>query len=538
MTRGGHDRGARHTIGPVALNEVVTADSCAGFESWYVATQPRLVATLGLLAGDLDSAQEAADQACARALARWSRVGTMENPGGWTYRVAVRALGRRRLRSSSQRRLLSRSLPSPHVPPPVGELWSLVADLPPLARRLVPLTPLGELAGRARAHSRRRRLAGSAGALVSVALVGALVIAGLGALGPGARIERVVTGSGPPAGSAGRPAPYVGANASGATLASQGEVSHLAAGPSAVYALGYAKGMAFASPGTIERVDAHTLAVTYGRSFPGADDVAVAGGSVWVVTETAPSGSPGQVGTLFRLDPSSLAVTASYSLPALVSSFPQVNAVLAAVPGGPLWVGVGQRLYRVDPATGQVGVGLATGGVELDGLSVDPDAHILYSAGQEQGGGSNLVVAERDAMTGRLGVSTSGFPAVAGGMVSAVPGGVGAWVSFRTGMKGSAELVRSSNLAVAPPSAATGGAATPSSMMGGVWATVSGGALWLSSSDQLACADPTTGAIRDKESLAGPASGSVGPVLGVGHQLFAGGSLLQVIRVPSTCWGG
>lgn len=60
--------------------------------------RPRLVAAMELYLGDRYVAEEIVQEACVRAASRWSKVGTLESPGGWTYRVA------RNLATSSLRR--------------------------------------------------------------------------------------------------------------------------------------------------------------------------------------------------------------------------------------------------------------------------------------------------------------------------------------------------------------------------------------------------------------------------------------------------
>ncbi|MDP9336881.1 MAG: SigE family RNA polymerase sigma factor, partial [Actinomycetota bacterium] len=63
-------------------------DGEVDFEAWYRQVHPRLVSALSLIAGDVDLGRDAVDEACARALERWSRVREMRSPSGWTYRVA------------------------------------------------------------------------------------------------------------------------------------------------------------------------------------------------------------------------------------------------------------------------------------------------------------------------------------------------------------------------------------------------------------------------------------------------------------------
>jgi DNA-directed RNA polymerase specialized sigma24 family protein len=122
-------------------NEVVRN----GFEEFYGRQHGPLVASLLLVTGDPDLAREGADEAFARALARWSRVGAMASPGGWVYRVALNVIRRRGRRRAIEARLLARRPPSPPVPAPAGEAWLLVAGLPPRQRQVVVLRHVADL---------------------------------------------------------------------------------------------------------------------------------------------------------------------------------------------------------------------------------------------------------------------------------------------------------------------------------------------------------------------------------------------------------
>src|SRR5436305_156842 len=114
------------------------------FDDWYRGEHPRLLASMLLISGSLDEAREATDEALARAYERWPRVGAMDSPGGWTYRVAVNVLRRRGRRRSLEQQLLRRSAVV-DVPPPAGEAWSLVAHLPLRQRTAVVLRYAADL---------------------------------------------------------------------------------------------------------------------------------------------------------------------------------------------------------------------------------------------------------------------------------------------------------------------------------------------------------------------------------------------------------
>ncbi|MEZ5228565.1 MAG: sigma factor-like helix-turn-helix DNA-binding protein [Acidimicrobiales bacterium] len=116
------------------------------FEAFYRDLHPRLVSALATIAGDRDLAIDAADEAAAQAMSRWSTVAAMDNPQGWVFRVGVNHLKRRARRRAIETTLLRRHRDPPAVlPGPTGEIWSLVADLSPRQRQAVALRHLGQL---------------------------------------------------------------------------------------------------------------------------------------------------------------------------------------------------------------------------------------------------------------------------------------------------------------------------------------------------------------------------------------------------------
>lgn len=59
------------------------------FEQFYRDHVDRIHRALALAVGDAAVAREAADEAMARAYARWERVRTLDNPAGWVFRVGL-----------------------------------------------------------------------------------------------------------------------------------------------------------------------------------------------------------------------------------------------------------------------------------------------------------------------------------------------------------------------------------------------------------------------------------------------------------------
>src|SRR5919109_2013037 len=115
------------------------------FATWYGTTHPKVVTSLLLTTGDLHAAQEAADEAFARAYMRWKRVSQMASPTGWTYRVAFNIPRRRWRRAALEKSLLLRRLPTPAVPAPAGETWDAVRQLPMRQRTAVVLRYVADL---------------------------------------------------------------------------------------------------------------------------------------------------------------------------------------------------------------------------------------------------------------------------------------------------------------------------------------------------------------------------------------------------------
>ena len=116
------------------------------FEPWYRREYPRVLATLVLVLGNAELGRDSADEAFARALARWPTVGRMASPAGWTYRVALNLARRSARRAAAERRLLRLTRPmESELPGPAVELWEVVRELPRRQREVVVLRHLLDL---------------------------------------------------------------------------------------------------------------------------------------------------------------------------------------------------------------------------------------------------------------------------------------------------------------------------------------------------------------------------------------------------------
>ena len=117
------------------------------FEPWYRAEFPRVLGAMTMLCGDPETARDCASEAFARALERWSRVGKMESPGGWTYRVALNVMRRRGRRASLEAKLLRRYRPteSHEIPLSDHQVWNAVRALPDRQRTAITLRYVADL---------------------------------------------------------------------------------------------------------------------------------------------------------------------------------------------------------------------------------------------------------------------------------------------------------------------------------------------------------------------------------------------------------
>ncbi len=70
-----------------------------------------MVRSVAVYSGSLELAQDATQEAFARALVRWRVVSGYDRPGAWVRRVALRCVTRHRRRSDSERRARERLAP-------------------------------------------------------------------------------------------------------------------------------------------------------------------------------------------------------------------------------------------------------------------------------------------------------------------------------------------------------------------------------------------------------------------------------------------
>lgn len=120
------------------------------FEAFYRDHYRRVVLSLRVAAGSGPDAEDLAQEAFARTLARWAKVRGGSNPAGYVYRVAFRLQSRRTRRLWHHRRALDaeprdRRSTAPELWGEVAALRGALARLPPACRRAAALCLLAEM---------------------------------------------------------------------------------------------------------------------------------------------------------------------------------------------------------------------------------------------------------------------------------------------------------------------------------------------------------------------------------------------------------
>ena len=276
-------------------------------------------------------------------------------------------------------------------------------------------------------------------------------------------------------------------------------------------------------------------------------DLALASDYLWAF------GEPGRKAVVSQIDPRSLRVIRSITLPG--DAPPGYAAMhLTGGYGHSVWagstrVGPTATLYRLDTRSGRImataTLPAGTAAYDISYYPYPTECCELYASAANIVDGSpegNLVL-EFDAVAGRPVATADHGPvteSVAGSAVTAVPDGV--WDSFRTGMLGLTLHMRQADLALTAPTVA-GIAQSPVTGLfhWAMYATsvFGGGSLWMTNqSGRLACVDPGNGRVRAIERL------SQSKLV---YQLFAADPArrllfgadsqgLVAISPPAACW--
>jgi len=120
------------------------------FAAWYAHEHDRLVRAVLVVTANRELAADIVAEAFSRAYERWERVGSLGNPTGWTYRVAVNLCQRRWRRQRLEQIFLRANPPSASGVDiaPVAEVWAAVARLSLRQREAVALRYVADLSER------------------------------------------------------------------------------------------------------------------------------------------------------------------------------------------------------------------------------------------------------------------------------------------------------------------------------------------------------------------------------------------------------
>jgi PQQ-like domain len=261
-----------------------------------------------------------------------------------------------------------------------------------------------------------------------------------------------------------------------------------------------------AGGGHLARIDPRTGVIVRSTPYtpPLLSRPVVTGNTVWVVWSYGGGGI-----VLHGYDARTLAQVASVPVPAIGGMSDQALGVLAAGPGGRLYVAAGDTVATVDPAARQVTHRIYLTAGQASSVAVSPDGSKLY-VGTAPSGSFQLLV--YDLATG-IQASSSRIPAGGTGNLLATAGGV--WGTTGTGMSEwvwfapGGDLSRSFRV-----SQGAGGGLTS-------LPSYSGGVVWVGGSHELVCASPATGRAMARTPI--PADHGVAEyfdsvtVLGVGH---------------------
>jgi RNA polymerase sigma-70 factor (ECF subfamily) len=133
---------------PAAPTSTPKSASKADFDAFYLANFDRFIVQLHAYTADMGTAQDVVQEAFARALQRWSRVSTYDNPEAWVRRVAWNLATSNWRRIARFNTFMRKQTVERHVAEPSPDRVMLVkalATLPESQRRAVVLHYLGDL---------------------------------------------------------------------------------------------------------------------------------------------------------------------------------------------------------------------------------------------------------------------------------------------------------------------------------------------------------------------------------------------------------
>lgn len=238
--------------------------------------------------------------------------------------------------------------------------------------------------------------------------------------------------------------------------------------------------------GTLNRIDpaSGNIARSVPYSAPVAEQPIVLGGKVWVV-----SAYDGGEITLRAYDARTLARVASVEVPAIGGVASSAAGVLAAGPGGKLYVAAGDSVAVVDSGTYQVTDRINLTAGRASSVAIAASGGPLYVG---IGSADSFRLLTYDAGTGRIvgsstmpGGSAGNLVATSGGIWGTTGSGMSEWVWFAPGW----DLSRSFRVS---QGAGGGPASLPN---------VSGGVVWIGGTHELVCASPATGKVLARTAI-------------------------------------
>lgn len=138
------------TTGRRDLVDATVEVEMLSFESFFFETRDSVAQALALTIGDLDLAADSTDEAMIRAYQRWAHVGTLRQPAGWVFRVALNHSRSRFRRVARKVRYATTISGDHHTDIPFSDhigdskLLSALNSLPPERRAVVVLRILLE----------------------------------------------------------------------------------------------------------------------------------------------------------------------------------------------------------------------------------------------------------------------------------------------------------------------------------------------------------------------------------------------------------
>jgi RNA polymerase sigma-70 factor (ECF subfamily) len=144
------------TVRATALDErlSVYATGAASFEELYRREYPALMGMARALTDSFEASQDAVQDTMVKAFIHWNRVGRLDRPGGWCYRILMNVCRSRLRRERTAQRYLQRARRDEVTEGPAIEFagfWAAVRRLPDRPQTVVVLyyvgdRPVGEIA--------------------------------------------------------------------------------------------------------------------------------------------------------------------------------------------------------------------------------------------------------------------------------------------------------------------------------------------------------------------------------------------------------